>query len=404
MNTAASGNIRLLTTHGPTMGKFIQDSLDKFGKQYPNIKVSWEDLTANYYDKIGTMAAGGTLPDVVNLRSFDMYDWYRKKALYDVTDLMKQDKLTADMYQATMGSCFQGGRYWGLPYDASVDIIFYNKDLFDKAGLKYPTKDWTWDKLLEAAKGLTTKGGSDTAQYGFASMPPVSDWQGEAFLLQNGAHFVSDDRTKFFPDLPPAIETIKWWTDLVTVHHVAPTPAANSAIDLFTTGKGAMSIGGQWNIPGDRDGLKFNWDTAWLPAGPKGQKVETQGGTYIIYSKTQAPPASWEMLKWITSEPDWQANVYGASGYSVPAWKEVESSFTDPTKPPKSLPPANAQVVLDELHVASTGQVWPDYWNALKAYTDQISLVLLGKATPEQAAKAAQDGANKIIADALANG
>jgi ABC-type glycerol-3-phosphate transport system substrate-binding protein len=235
-------------------------------------------------------------------------------------------------------------------------------------------------------------------------MPPLSDWQGEAFLLQNGARFVSDDRTKFLPDLAPVTGTIKWWTDLVVNYHVAPTPAANTAIDLFTVGKGGMFIGGQWNIPGYREGLKFKWDTAWLPAGPKGQSIETQGGTYIIYSQTKAPEASWPMLKWITSAADWQSSVYGASGYSVPALKEVDGSFTELTKPPKSLPPANAQVVLDELAAASTGELWPDYWNTLKAWTDQMSLVLLGKATPEQAAKAAQDNGNKVIADALANG
>ena len=60
--------------------------------------------------------------------------------------------------------------------------------------------------------------------------------------------------------------------------------------------------------------------------------------------------------------------------------------------------------MLDELAIASTGELWPDYWNAAKAWTDQINLVLLGTATPDQAAKAAQEGGNKIIADALANG
>jgi multiple sugar transport system substrate-binding protein len=386
------------------MAPFIQKSVANFQSKYPNIKVSWEDLVANYYDKIDAMAAGGTLPDVVNLRSFDMYDWYRKKALYDVTDQMKADGLTADNYVATVGSCLQAGRYWGLPYDASVDIIFYNKDLFDKAGIGYPAKDWTWDKVLDAAKALTQKSGSDTSQYGFASMPPISDWQGEAFLLQNGARFVSDDRTKFLPDLPPVIDTLKWWTGLVTQFHVAPTPAANSSVDLFSIGKGGMAILGQWQIPSYRQGLKFKWDVAWLPAGPKGQNLETQGGTYIIYGKTKAPEAAWPMLKWITSETDWQANVYGASGYSVPAWKEADDSFVAPTKAPQNLPPTNAQVVLDELASASTGELWPNYWQALKAWTDQISLVLLGKATPEQAAQAAQTNANKIISDALASG
>lgn len=402
--TSGAGEIRLLTTHGPSLQTVIKTSLANFQKANPTVKVSWEDLVANYYDKIGTMAAGGTLPDVVNLRSFDMYDWYRKKALYDVTNLMKQENLTPDKYVATIGSCLQEGKYWGLPYDASVDIIFYNKDLFDKSGVKYPDKSWTWDKLLEAAKALTKTSGADTTQYGFAAMPPIGDWQAEAFLLQSGARFVSDDRTKFLPTTAEAVSTLQWWTDLVTKYKVAPTPASNSSVDLFSVGKGAMNIAGQWQIPTYRQGLKFAWDSAWLSAGPKGQQLETQGGTYIISSKTKVPDASWAMLKWITSEPDWQQNVYGVPGYSVPAWKEVDDSFVAPTKPPKSQPPSNAQVVLDELATASTGEVWPNYWNALKAWTDQVNLVLLGKATPDQAVKAAQDGANKIIQDALTNG
>ena len=86
---AGATTVRLLTTHGATMAPFIQKSLDNFAKEHPEVKIDHEDLTEGYYDRLNVMLASSTLPDVVNLRSFDMYDWYRQGSLYDISEYLK---------------------------------------------------------------------------------------------------------------------------------------------------------------------------------------------------------------------------------------------------------------------------------------------------------------------------
>src|SRR5262245_43416438 len=160
---AAAGSeattVRLLTTHGATMAPFIEASLKNFAAEHPEINVEHEDLTEGYYDRLNVMLASETLPDVVNLRSFDMYDWYRLGNLHSVSSFLDADPDLApeDLIDAIMQSCYYEGEYWGLPYDASVMIFFYNKGLFDSAGVDYPAGDWDWDKLVEIGQSLTNE-------------------------------------------------------------------------------------------------------------------------------------------------------------------------------------------------------------------------------------------------------
>ncbi|HEY3079058.1 MAG TPA: sugar ABC transporter substrate-binding protein [Chloroflexota bacterium] len=396
---AQEGTLRLLTTHGAVQQPVIKASLDRFKQKYPKITVQHEDITEGYYDKLNTQVASGTLPDVVNLRTFDMYDWYRKKSLLDLTPYINADGEfdVKKIVKPILDSCYHEGKYWGMPYDASVVVLFYNKDMFDKAGVKYPDASWTWDKVNEAAKAMTSGSGA-TATFGLASPPPMNSWLFEPFLHQAGGRFANKERTAFATDTPEATAAIQWVADLVLKNKVAPTPEQGTAINLFNVGRGGMVFNGQWNIPGFREALKFNWDVAALPGGPKGKAQITHGGTYIGYGKTKVPDLSWTMIKWIAG-PDWQRNVYGLSGYSVPSLTTEANAFIEPSQQGK--PPKNAEVVLSELQTAETGELWPDYWKALQIWTDEANLVLLGKKEPAQAGKDAKQKADGVIKEAL---
>src|SRR5262245_13565539 len=158
---AAAGSeattVRLLTTHGATMAPFISKSLENFAAAHPDINVEHEDLTEGYYDRLNVMLASATLPDVVNLRSFDMYDWYRLGNLHSVSPFLESDPdlKPEDLVDAIFRSCQFEGEYWGLPYDASVMIFYYNKNLLDTAGVAYPENSWTWDDMVSIGQSLT---------------------------------------------------------------------------------------------------------------------------------------------------------------------------------------------------------------------------------------------------------
>jgi multiple sugar transport system substrate-binding protein len=393
--------VRLLTTHGATMAPFIEESLQKFAAEHPDINIEHEDLTEGYYDRLNVMLASETLPDVVNLRSFDMFDWWRLGNVHSVSPFLDADPdLSAeDMVDAIMASCLYEGEYWGMPYDASVEVCYYNKAMFDAAGVEYPTDTWTYADMLETAQALTDP---EQETYGFARFPPYADWQAEPWYLSNGVSMISDDRTEWTMVGEKAEEILQWLIDLDKVHGVTPPAGAPSDINLFVVGKGAMYISGQWEIPGNRDAIEeFGWDVAAFPTGPAGHKPITHGGTYIMYSKTQVADAAWQMQRWITAEPDWQMNVYGASGYSIPALKEVASDAWMAPVLDEGKPPDNAQVVLDELDAAVPGTLWPNYWNVVSIMGEELQQALLGDKTVADALNSLKERADVVIAEAL---
>ncbi len=402
---AAAGEqtaVRLLTTHGATMAPFIENSLEKFRAEHPEINVEHEDLTEGYYDRLNVMLASDTLPDVVNLRSFDMYDWYRLGNLHSVSPFLDADPAldASDLIDAIMQSCFYEGDYWGLPYDASVMIFYYNKGMFDQAGLSYPADGWDWDQLATLAQSLTN---ADEQIWGMARFPSIVDWQAEPWFLSNGAQMINEERTEWTLVGPEAEETVAYLVGLTQDLKVAPPPEAQSDLNLFVIGKGGMYSAGQWEIPGNRDAIQdFEWDVAAYPAGPAGHRPITHGGTYVMYAKTQVPDAAWEIQKWICAGTDWQSNVYGASGYSVPSLKAVsESAWLAPVVD-DGKPPANAQVVLDELNAAVPGSLWPNYQRIATIMREEMEGVLLGDVSITEGLEKLKVRADEAIQEAIA--
>jgi ABC-type glycerol-3-phosphate transport system substrate-binding protein len=189
--------------------------------------------------------------------------------------------------------------------------------------------------------------------------------------------------------------------DLSLKEKVAPAPGATSDVNLFVIGKGAMYMAGQWEIPGNREAIKFNWDVVAFPTGPKGHNPITHGGTYITSAKTKVAESAWKVQKWICAQPDWQSNVYGASGYSIPSLKKVSAeAWLAPIKAGK--PPTRAQVVLDELGKAVPGSLWPNYQKVAGIMNEELQKVLLGEATVKQALDTLKTRADASFKEALA--
>jgi multiple sugar transport system substrate-binding protein len=333
-----------------------------------------------------------------------MYDWYRLGNLHSVSDFLDADADLdpEDLIDAIMQSCYYEGEYWGLPYDASVMIFFYNKSLFDAASVPYPAADWTWDSLVEIGQPLTNEA---EQAFGLARFPEIIDWRVEPWILSNGAQIINEERTEWMMVGPEAEEAIAYLVSLTNELKIAPPPPApgtQSDLNLFVIGKGAMYSAGQWEIPGNRDAIQdFEWDVAPYPAGPAGHHTITHGGTYVMYAKTQVPEAAWEIQKWICAEPDWQTNVYGASGYSLPSLKAVsEQAWLAPVEQ-EGKPPANARVVLDELNAAVPGSLWPNYQRIADLMAEEMEKVLLGEASVAEGLETLKQRADEAIRETL---
>jgi len=274
------------------------------------------------------------------------------------------------------------GKTYGLPRDLSDVMLYYNKDLFDAAGVAYPNDNWTWDDLRDAAKKLTRdKNGSGTVnQWGFGVGNYTWAWTG--FIWGNGGDVLSADRKQCLIDQPKSAEAMKYYFGLLTDDKVSPPPGAlpeqASVLDYFTTQSIAMGLYGPWFRPVlVNNATQFNWDVAQPPKAPgTGQRASViYTDEWGIYSQSKVAKETWEFMKFLTGpagQTRW-TELIGAR--SISPIKQVAQSD-------KWLHYGNSsgQLILDTLAYSKAPPV--NFGNANEAetvWTDELGLVVAGQ-------------------------
>lgn len=203
------------------------------------------------------------------------------------------------------------GNLYGLPYIQSVWLLYYNKDLFDAAGIPYPTDDMTWEEFRETAKKLT-KGDGPDKQWGFTMPDWPCTWAGMA--TQHGIGFIKEDGTVNL-DNPAFKEALQFKYDLTMVDKSGPSLAENTVTKShyakqFCNGNVAMLVGGDWVHTNIRENLQgnytFKYDVASIPH-PAGVEAGTTYGSPrymgINAKRSEAQKkAAWEVLKFMAGE------------------------------------------------------------------------------------------------------
>jgi multiple sugar transport system substrate-binding protein len=207
-----------------------------------------------------------------------------------------------------------GGNLFGLPGDMQNCVFFYNRKLFDAAGVEYPTDDWTWNDIVVAGKKLTNK---DKNQYGTGT-PGMVDrglWQWMA-----GAELHSTDLKKSLVDSPESISVYKWIWDLIYTDKIAPAPNPSAtATNPFISGQVAMYFDGVWNMPDFATALKDDFDVALLPkhpiTGKRTTSIECDG--WWIFKGSKEPDLAFSLLTFL-ADPAGQKRLNDL-GYLVPS-------------------------------------------------------------------------------------
>ena len=230
------------------------------------------------------------------------------------------------------------GKVLGIPRDtAPMACVYYNKKLFDEAGLPYPTDDWDWNDLLAKAQKLTKvdKDGK-VIQYGFYS----DMWPN--FVLSDGGKIVDDVKhpTKCLLNSPESMEGLQFLVDLSHKYKVSPTSntfrnLGLGVIQMFMMQRVAMFHSGIWETPVVRKAKDFDWDVAMFPKSPKGiRKFATGGTAYGILKTTKYPEQAWEVLKALSGDEG--QIMLAESGLAQPANKKIAEGehFAGSNKPP----------------------------------------------------------------------
>jgi ABC-type glycerol-3-phosphate transport system substrate-binding protein len=219
-----------------------------------------------------------------------------------------------DFYAGVLDQFVYQGQIWGLPGSATVNLVNYNKDLFDAAGLDYPALDWTTSDLLQAAVALTQDG--DPPQYGYVpSQQTVNDLINLMDRLGVDLFDDSQDPPTLVLDSPEAEQVMRWYTGLTTDYEVTPDleeisgggRGGGARQTLINQGQVAMwTDGGMGQGPGGfGQQTQLNSGVVPLPAGAnsdQGSGFQSVDG-YFISSQTQARQACWEWITFLTEQP-----------------------------------------------------------------------------------------------------
>ena len=285
-----------------------QGIVDAFNKSQSRIEVKLERLPGSwneYIQKVTAQIAAGDPPDIGRMGVAYMPMFSAKGQLEDLAPYM-QDLDPSQYYDAAMDQYMQDGKMFGMPVGIYTLAMYYNKDMFEKAGVTPPPADWnhawTFSDLSEAAQKLTSGKGANK-QYGiYVNLNPERDIQ---YLWSNGGGLISDDKTKAVINSPESKEALTFLQDMIK-NGYSPTPAETQTTppdQLFLSGKLGMLVEGQWMMPSFSKINNFKWGVAPIPVGSTGQAVTPNYvDAYVVFKGSKHPQEAAEALKFFVSE------------------------------------------------------------------------------------------------------
>jgi multiple sugar transport system substrate-binding protein len=307
--------------------EIIIQSTKSWEAQHPDIGIRYEHTPfSGYTSKILTRIAGGAPPDIIATEVNMFVSFASKQVLEDLMPYARRDVNfnAGDFFPEVIKRFTVEGKLLAIPRDtAPFACVYYNKDLFDRAGVPYPTDDWTWDDFLEKAQQLTVNDAQGRVlQYGFYG------WAWQNFVYSSGGALVDDVEhpTRCLLDLPESKRGLQFAADLINKHKVMPAPVAlanmGMGVDLmFSSGRLAMFLSGIWETPALRQ-RPFRWDVVMFPIGPGGHRRIATGGTgYAMLKGSKVKKEAWEVIKALTG-PEGQAEL-ARRGLAQPARREV---------------------------------------------------------------------------------
>ncbi|MEK3723000.1 ABC transporter substrate-binding protein [Paenibacillus sp. FSL H8-0034] len=318
------------TFWGDAATKALHEQLaDTFNKKNTGVTVEAIHVPAfdQYLQKVQTTMASGTAPDVINFVHNDVYSFASRDVLFDMTDWIKRDwdkeKLGENLPDLMEGMKYDGKQY-ALPRNAGGWYTYYNKTLFDKAGVKYPDESWTWETLIEAGKKLTNNSTNANERTWAIAFDAKSSAQHINYIWQSGGDYFNKDKTALLFDSPKTKQGLQFMYDLMYKEKIAPEPSVTTSqkpLDLFAAGKLAMVQDSMGNIPRFTETKDLKWGIAYLPKGPENRFGRIGATGLAIPKGSKNKEAAWEFIKYVNGAEGQQ--LLAKDGFSAPVRESI---------------------------------------------------------------------------------
>ena len=365
-----------------------------FNETYPNITVQiTKSPFKDFFTRLQTQASGDNLPDAFMMNGPNFQLYASNGIIVPFDRAVEDGELDFSNYPEAMAELYT---YDGTPYavPTSYDSIglWYNEDLFEKAGVEVPTDEWTWEDLHEAAQEIS-EALKDEGVYGFAG----GAYNQELFynlIFQAGGAVLNEDATEAQYSSPGSREALQFLRDMVEdgSSPTIQTTADTSPDELFKSGKAAMVYGGSFRVQGYVDSaVGESIQVVPLPKG-KERGVVLHGGAVVASAASENAAAAAAFAVYHGSEEG--QRIIGESGASIPAFQGTEQAYID-AHPEYDLEifPESAEEYGFPYPVSANTQAW------LEVESDMVPKILAGDLSVEEGTTQLDEKINALLAE-----
>lgn len=382
--------------------------IEQYEDAYPDVEVEYIVVADSEFDtKLQTMIGAGECPDVFYCNIDNMMKYAATGNLLDLTDYYANNEIfeQSNVWQCLLdlyrfdGENQGSGSIYAMPKDVSAFPVFYNKDLFEAAGITAPTAEdpWDWNDYLEAAK-LLTSGEGDEKIYGTGS------YSLESAVWSNGAEWVDQETLTQVQITDPAFtEALQWCADLYLVHGVCPSPAEQTALsdyDRFKQGKLAMVGAGTWSLADFWANCDFEWDVMPWPVSPNTGETAIWFGSagLAVSATTQHPTEASNLCAFLAYNEDAQRTAY-TSGQAVPTLKDMAyGEYAE-----SGLKPDSKDVIWDMFEntarLATQSRTFNQEW--FSEFNSNTAAVFNGEMTAEEYCASIKDTVQSLLDESI---
>lgn len=354
--------------------ELMRSLLDKFERQHPGVRVRFQQLSWDFgLDKVITSIAAGNPPDLVELGTDWVPQFSSSGVLLDVTEQVAPIKEQFMLWDPVTYK----GRVYGIPWLAGTRVLFYNRDLFAKAGLDPEKPPATWEELMKAAQAVDALG---PGIYGFGIHvgEAYAPWQQFLpFAWGNGAEVLDKEWTRSLMDQPPMVEALKFYQSLKPYSLVERQPQVNQ---LFAEGRVGVQISGAWNlamIPRMNPTLNFGVGLVPKPSHAKGTPASFAGGEMlVIFKSSRHHKAAFQLARFLAEEEQAMA--------IVEAQRNIIPTVKSAARQPYYAAHPEQRVFFEQVQFAAAPPAHPQWVKMQERITRAVEETVLNNRDPEE--------------------